>query len=325
MVPNRPVIPLGLLFLTLLASPLVLVRSPSLSGHSLATPGERVAAELPPAIESAPYDWVRRYPLIAHALGGIGGHNGTNSLEGLEHAYNSGHRVFETDIIPASDGQLVLRHDWGGGTYKVLGQRPPNGGHEPLTPAQFKALKIWGKYTPMTFKDLAAFLSDHPDALVVTDTKEPDPVKAADIFREIVEEAREVNPQVLRQLIPQLYKPDNYEAVNGVFPFRQYIYTLYMNEDSTRQVVDFASGKGIRVVVMDEEHYSPELVGALKAKGIDSYINTLNDVNTIQAYRKAGVKGVMTDFVEPGDLTGKPKTAAPGASSQAAAADSSKR
>ena len=77
----------------------------------------------PPAIESMPYEWVHQYPLISHALGGIGGHIGTNSLEALLQAYRSGHRVFETDLCITSDGHLVLRHDWEAGTYPVIGPK----------------------------------------------------------------------------------------------------------------------------------------------------------------------------------------------------------
>ncbi|GGD86552.1 phosphatidylinositol-specific phospholipase C/glycerophosphodiester phosphodiesterase family protein [Paenibacillus nasutitermitis] len=296
----------GFILTTLLVSPFVFAQVLPLRAQesSPAVSAKKAdSTRLEPAIESTSYDWAEREPLIAHALGGIGEYIGTNSVEALENAYNKGLRIFETDIAVTSDGQLALRHDWEAGTYNVLGQKIPDS--LPLTPMtleQFKSIKIQQHYTPMTFKELAAFMSEHPDMLLVTDTKESNSAKAADIFKRIVSETRQVDEQVLRRLIPQLYKQDNFEALSGVYPFKQYIYTLYMNGDSMKDVVDFASAKGIGVVVMDENRYTPEFVQSLKDKGIYTYINTINDVNRIHALMKQGVQGVMTDFVVPADL-----------------------
>ncbi|MBW7457747.1 phosphatidylinositol-specific phospholipase C/glycerophosphodiester phosphodiesterase family protein [Paenibacillus sepulcri] len=297
---------IGFILTTLIISPFVFAQVlPGIATEaSLIVSGKETApVAIQPAIESMPYDWVNQEPLISHALGGIGGYSGTNSIEGLKRAYNSGLRVFETDITATSDGHLVLRHDWEAGTYMVLGQAIPDARPlEPMTLARFKSTKIQQQYTPMTFKELCVFMSEHPDMLLVTDTKEADSTKATQLFKQIVSEANGVDAQVLRQFIPQLYKQDNYDAVNRVYPFRQYIYTLYMNGDSMKDVVNFASGKGIGVVVMDENRYTPEFVQALLQKGIYTYINTINDVGRIHTLFSTGVKGVMTDFAVPGDL-----------------------
>jgi len=297
---------IGFILTTLLVSPFVFAQVLPITTSNSSPAASAKKADLPllqPAIESMPYDWTDRESLISHALGGIGEYTGTNSVEALEKAYRSGLRVFETDISVTSDGQLVLRHDWEAGTYNILGQAIPKSQPlEPMSLQQFKSEKIQQRYTPMTFKELAAFMSEHPDMLLVTDTKEDDSAKAADIFKRIVHEAGQVDAQVLRRLIPQLYKQDNYEAVSSVYPFKQYIYTLYMNGDSMNDVVSFASSKGIGVVVMDENRYTPEFVQRLLDKGIYTYINTINDVDRIHALMSEGVKGVMTDFVVPDDL-----------------------
>ncbi|QHT61350.1 hypothetical protein GXP70_16230 [Paenibacillus lycopersici] len=64
---------------------------------------------------------------------------------------------------------------------------------------------------------------------------------------------------------------------------------------------------------MDENRYSPELVQALKDKGIYTYVNTINDLERIQSLRKSGVQGVMTDFIEPEQVNRRSsdKSAAP--------------
>ncbi|SFJ68687.1 glycerophosphoryl diester phosphodiesterase [Paenibacillus sp. UNC496MF] len=251
---------------------------------------------------SEPYGWVRQTPLIAHALGGIGGFAGTNSREAMLQAYACGYRVFETDVSVTSDGHLALRHDWDAGTYPVLGQTPP-AKERPMPLAKFRALPIQGHYTPATFKDALAFMADHPDMLLITDTKEPDPAKAAAVFQRIVAEAESVDPRLLDRIVPQLYEADNYEAVKSVHPFKQYIYTLYLNKDSDEQVLRDVAARGIRIVVMDENRYSPDFVKALKREGAYAYVNTINDVGRIRELMADGAQGVMTDFIVPSALS----------------------
>ncbi|QHW33809.1 hypothetical protein GZH47_25430 [Paenibacillus rhizovicinus] len=257
-----------------------------------------------PGLASTPYDWVRQTILISHALGGIEQFAGTNSREALVHAYACGHRVFETDVSVTSDGHLVLRHDWEAGTYPVLGQSVQKESGA-MTLAKFEAFPIQGHYSPMTFQQLLAFMANHPDVLLVTDTKEADAAKAAAIFRKIVHETKDVDPALLKRIVPQLYQADNYAAVDGVYPFKQYIYTLYMNQDSDEQVIRDMTEQGIRIAVMDENRYSPEFVQALKDKGIYTYVNTINDLERIKSLRASGVQGVMTDFIEPEQVNGR--------------------
>ena len=295
---------LSLALLILFAAPMLL--SPATATETeirLRPPACSAPLVQPPARLQTlrPYEWVRETPLIAHALGGIDGYAGTNSREGLIHAYNCGHRVFETDISVTADGELVLRHDWEAGTYPVLGQPVPSSA-APMTLATFRAFPIQGHYSPMTFKELLAFMSDHPDMLLVTDTKEPDNAKAAALFKRLAAETEAVDPSLLKRLIPQLYQAGNYEAVKGVYPFQQFIYTLYMNKDSDAQVIRDVVKRGIRIVVMDEKRYSPEFVRALKDKGVYAYVHTINDVSRIRELRERGAQGVMTDFAVPEEL-----------------------
>lgn len=292
---------------SLILTLLIAIAVPSIFTSFTATPSSRTpswkssAFHLRPAIEPVPYEWVNQNPLISHALGGIGGYDGTNSLEALLQAYRSGHRVFETDLSVTSDGHLVLRHDWEAGTYPVLGQKLPKA-IAPMTLEQFESLPIQQQYTPVTYNQLVRFMSRHPDMILITDTKEPDSSKAAAIFKRIVAETIEVDADILQRIIPQLYQSDNFDAVSSVYPFSQYIYTLYMNQDSKEQIIDFVTEKGIRIVVMDENRYSPEFVQTLRDKGIYTYINTINDVNQIRQFVHEGVQGVMTDFVVPDEL-----------------------
>lgn len=69
--------------------------------------------------------WSVRGPiLIAHALGGVDSNTYTNSLEAFQQSYKNGFRVFETDVMEAGDGSLVLFHTLGSMTSEfVLSKR----------------------------------------------------------------------------------------------------------------------------------------------------------------------------------------------------------
>lgn len=67
-----------------------------------------------------PADWSQR--LVATALGGLfWRYANMNAKEGLEHAVQSGFRLFEADIRLTCDGRLVCVNGWSKGSYEKLG------------------------------------------------------------------------------------------------------------------------------------------------------------------------------------------------------------
>ncbi|AQT83571.1 hypothetical protein B1222_02595 [Paenibacillus larvae subsp. pulvifaciens] len=63
------------------------------------------------AAEEPTQHW-SEHKMIAHALGMVGGQDGTNSYEAFLANYKKGFRIFEVDLILTSDGKLAARHDW---------------------------------------------------------------------------------------------------------------------------------------------------------------------------------------------------------------------
>ena len=57
-------------------------------------------------------DWNHTYRVMAHALGGIGDYDYTNSLEAFYQNYNEGTRLFEIDLDTTSEGDICLIHTW---------------------------------------------------------------------------------------------------------------------------------------------------------------------------------------------------------------------
>ncbi|QTH42381.1 hypothetical protein J4772_33760 [Cohnella sp. LGH] len=235
---------------------------------------------------------------IGHAGGRLDGVDYTNCLEAFELSYTQrGHRVFEADILLTLDGEPVLRHDWEAYLYRHLHQKRPEGQAEgqPLTLEQFKSLKILNRYTPVTAADLFSFLIRYPDACMVTDTKHSDPRLAERQFSKLVEAAAPFGYDVLLRVIPQLYTEEMYDAVERVFPFPRYVYTLYQTKATDDEVVRFAASKGIRFVAASSDRYSMGLGQRLKDVGASVFLHTINDLDSVRRYVREQVDGFYTD------------------------------
>ncbi len=161
--------------------------------------------------------------VIAHAGGAIDGNPYSNSVEALEANYAIGVRIFEIDFQLTSDNHWVATHDW-----PLWQRRSGYTGELPPSLTTFSASKLEYKkkswsipntYTPISLAWLNTFLSAHPDAVIVTDTKE------LDLFESLV---RTVLAQPTRsQFIVQAYYFDHVDLVKSLDPSARVILTLY--------------------------------------------------------------------------------------------------
>lgn len=234
------------------------------------------------------YDWTKD-PYIAHALGGIDGNSYTNSKEAFVQNYNAGHRVFEVGLRLTKDGKLVAVHDL-----------PVNKDGEPMTAKEFKKYKVQGKYTSLTFQDIALFMKKHPDIYLVTDSKETDPALIAQQFSRIVEVANKVDPEVLTRIIPQIYHMEMYDTVMNIYNWDSMIFTLYaLGDFSEREVVDFAYQRGIGVITTHIGKDQSMFFHELYERDIKVYMHTFNTKEEEAALKQRGVWGLYTDFLTP--------------------------
>ncbi|MBW7452789.1 interleukin-like EMT inducer domain-containing protein [Paenibacillus sepulcri] len=235
---------------------------------------------------------------VSHAGGRIDGVNYTNCKEALEQSYSMrGHRVFEIDLELTSDGELVARHDWNSLLYQVLRQQPPEDMKEgePLSLNQFTSLKILNQYTPLTIADIFQFLTDHPDAYVITDSKYTNPEIVEKQFIRLVNAAASYGYGLLLRVIPQLYTEEMYSICEKIFPFPQYVYTLYQTLASDEEIITFLLEKNIRFVTMSQERFKPSFVSKLKKLGSSVLIHTINDLSAVSEYVRMNVDGFYTD------------------------------
>ncbi|MCR8634017.1 phosphatidylinositol-specific phospholipase C/glycerophosphodiester phosphodiesterase family protein [Paenibacillus radicis (ex Xue et al. 2023)] len=254
------------------------------------------------AYAADPPEWTR-YPLIAHALGGIDGIDYTNSLQAFTQNYDKGQRVFEIDLSLTEDGKLAARHDWMGYLAQKFEQDiPENKLDEPLTLKEFKSYKILEKYTPLSFNDVVRILNKHPDVYFITDTKETDPKLVKQQFTLIRDTANKVDPAILDRVIPEIYSPEMMETVKEIVPFKNVIFSIYLSAMEPDEVVNFVKNNGIRVVAMPTERVTDGFIAALTKAGVVTYAHSINDTAEVKQLMDLGVHGVYTDFLTYADL-----------------------
>lgn len=234
--------------------------------------------------------------LISHALGGIDEYVYTNSLEALELAYNNGLRVFEADI-QMIDGELLLLHDEER-TAQMCGFDT-----EDFSSEDFLNASIYGKYTPMTWQDLMAFMSEHPDMYVVTDTKYNEQPYMSYVISALAAEAKDYDPSILDRVIVQIYSHHMLDTVMDIYPFRSVIFTLYMSPDDDEKVRAFCAQSGVEAVTMHYSRYTEDFAASLNAMGVHTLVHTINDPQQAGLLSDSGVTGIYTDFLTPANIT----------------------
>ena len=246
-------------------------------------------------------DWTD-HRLIAHGMGGIDGKATTNCYEAFIVGYEKGFRVFETDFRLSADGRLVALHDWTAFLYGARGAgKPDPADRKPVDWATFKSLKVDRKYRSLDIFDIVSLLVSYPDAYVVTDTKDRGEKLVRRQFALIAAAAdASVVPGARERIVPQVYNPAMYAAIESQYAFASYIYTLYGSHVTDAEVVRFVSKTPkIKAVTMPESRVSAKLASALAELGVKTYTHTVNDPDVYEAYRKLGVDGVYTDFLDP--------------------------
>lgn len=249
-------------------------------------------------------EWYEKHQVVCHALGSIEeGYPEGNYLEGLEYNYNLGFRVFEVDIQITSDQVAVLRHDW----YQDLGQAEAFGWTEEERPVptaeMFLEAPIFDKYTPMLLLDLYEIMEEREDMYVVLDPKLDSEI--ADRYELIVKTALDNGHEsVLDRLIVQIYFEDMYEEVTQIYPFKNFLYTLYViGWPGGESVGRFCEEKEIPVLVMPYTWISADILQQLEPyPWLKLYPHTLYEREDVQRMISLSVDGIYTGNITPSQM-----------------------
>lgn len=249
-------------------------------------------------------EWYEKYGVVCHALGAAEEcDEEANYLEGLEYCYKLGFRVFEADVQITSDQVAVLRHDW----EQDLGQAEAFGWTEEDRPVPtvdvFMETPLLGEYTPLRLLDLYEIMAQKQDIYVVLDPKYTSDVEAQ--FQLIVDTAVDNGYEaVLDRIIVQLYYEDMYNMVEQVYPFKNYIYTLYyIGWPGGDAVGSFCRENHIPVLVMPYTYVNNSLMKELQDyPELKIYTHTVNTSQDAKDMLSFSIDGIYTSLITPSEM-----------------------
>lgn len=188
---------------------------------------------------------------IAHAGGAVGGNRYLNIIEGWEASVSAGARFIEADMLFTTDNHVVLAHDWDH-FHKISG-----GTSGPVSLAEFKSRRLYGKYHPSDWNDAQAFLLSHPGVMLISDTKESNSRLLGFL----------ATTTVKRQIIPQLYHPAEIADAIATGPWTHVIFSAYKHPYPPDLLQAIATEIGC-AITMPITRVDPELAGRFSRSGI---------------------------------------------------------
>lgn len=238
-------------------------------------------------------------PIVAHAMGTVDGRRETNSLDAFLASYEAGQRIFEVDLQLTSDGVLVARHDWDQISYYNLEQTYVG----VMDHETFMNTPICYYYNPVDIDGLLALLISHPDAYLVTDSKDTDETTVRAQLKAITRAVeRTGDPSLWDRIIVQIYHEEMLDWVREETSVTNFIFTLYQVPNPDYEAIGtFCRNNGIRVVTMDSSRLSGENSEILHKYGCLIYLHTVNRLSNMVA-ASWGADGFYSDYITPDQL-----------------------
>lgn len=146
------------------------------------------------------------------------------------------------------------------------------------------------------------FMSEHPDMILITDSKYSGGAESAFVLSSLVLEAEKLDPSVLDRVVVQIYNQNMLRQVMGIFPFRSVIYTLYISPDSDEQAIRFCLESGVGAVTAHVDRMSPELLDRLHAAGLYALVHPVSSAKDANDWMQRGADAVYSEFVTPDQL-----------------------
>ncbi|MCL1997944.1 MAG: stalk domain-containing protein [Turicibacter sp.] len=222
--------------------------------------------------------------LVAHAGGGTMGFAGSNSLEALHNSVKLGFRYIELDMIPTSDGHIVLNHSW-----ESLALRMENMQNIQKTHAEFMSGQIFGQFTPMDLPMLIDFLRENPQIRIITDTKESDYLALHSIA--------EAFPTYRNRFIPQAYAFEDIQTLRNL-GFNDIILTMYMLPTALKlnptRFVELANQEDLWAVTIPDDMPNLPRFAAINAP---VFVHTIDSIERANELRRLGFAGIYTGFL----------------------------
>ena len=149
------------------------------------------------------------------------------------------------------------------------------------------------------------------DICIITDTKFTDSDVFTIQFDAMLADARELGLTYLFDRIAvQIYNTNMLSALNNIYRFPHYIYTLYQDdfnrtENALRERAAFCAQWGIEGITMESSLYKSAYGDIAREYGVRIYVHTVNDKEKARALLESGVDGIYSDTLTPDSLERK--------------------
>ncbi|MBJ6746101.1 hypothetical protein JEQ21_06475 [Streptococcus sp. 121] len=240
--------------------------------------------------------------LIAHA-GGTMREAGflsaySNSLQALKQNYSLGHRMFEFDLNLTQDGRLAAVHDW-------ESDAPTSQDWEQSKTQDVN--NIQAQYTTLFWEDILKQMELNPDMIVVTDTKVKDRTQEEieEQYRILAQAVEKMDPSLADRILVQLYKPEDYQMLEEMGTFKNYILTLYASEMKEEAIVKSLKDKPHILAVtlpQKDERLTDSLISQIHESNRLVFVHTVDGFATLSKILNRGIDGVYTNNLLSKDL-----------------------
>lgn len=240
--------------------------------------------------------WYQNNTLIAHAMGGIGDMEYSNSLEAFENAMKQGYCVFEVDFSVTADNRVVCSHDFEG--YEGIPRYD-----------EYMNTSIQGLYTPLDMEQMVELLADNPNIYLMTDFKWDNSFGSdnhevtiiMDELKTCLQKYGDIS--LADRVVIQIYSEENYHVIEKYGCFKNYVYTLYQYAYPIyEEIAAFCLENDIRVVTMGKERATREHVAIFDQWNIKVYSHTVNTLQEAAQQLENGVHGIYTDWILPTEM-----------------------
>lgn len=217
---------------------------------------------------------------ISHAGGNINGI--TNTKEGILDSLSKGNNYIEVDFMLTSDYKYILLHDW----YSARAWMGDN--LKTATKDEFINCEMSHGLTMMDLDMLIDLMEEHPELVIITDTKEGNDRLLMTISYNY--------PEYMERFIVQIYEKSEYFLAKEL-GFKDIIFSLYQVWYTDRQILDFAKNNELYAVTMADTRAKTNLAQKLSDIGVTTYTHTINNIEDIPYYINKGIDGFYTDFL----------------------------
>lgn len=227
--------------------------------------------------------------VVAHACGGLDvdgrTRNYLNVVEGVDHHYARGTRMFEIDFVFSKEGELV-------GTHRYEHLRGFSKGNK-IEFEEYNNHLILDRFHGMTSQRLFDLIKKYPDAKFIIDTKEDDPFL---VYEKLIADAQEADVDLSKNIIPFVSSPKMLEKIEKAYNFDEIMLTDCKFYFSTNEIIDLVKeNKKIKYVHIFPLDFGRVDINEINKNGVRVFAHM--DHNSLALALRFGCTGIFSDDI----------------------------